>query len=1005
MQPLSTSSADNFPELLARLDVIIWKSDLSRQFTFVSAGADTILGFPLQQWIGDPNFWKSHVHPEDRERVTQECQKAIDDGRDCKLEYRMLSADGRTVWLSETASLVTDERRIPQQLFGLAIDITDRKLKEQSFQEQQLRYEQMAENVQELFWMTEASTQKALYVNAAFETITGYSQQSVLESPLSYQQIIHQDDRARVLENANAARYSGRFAEQFRIIRADGSVRWVSVRGFPVRDQSGNIYRFAGVVEDITARLQAEAAVRESEDRYRDLVEHSHDLLCTHDLQGRILSCNPAPARLLGYSVEEMLGIPMTQLLAPEVRGLFGAYLDRIQRDGSAEGVMVLMTRTGERRYWYYRNTLRSEGVPEPIVRGMAHDITERMRAEKALRQSEERFRVAVKNSHVMVSTQNQNLQYTWIYNPMLAWAGQDCLDKTDDELLHPEDAYRLKAIKQWALDTGTGSRSGFQITSNGRKYYLDLTVEPMIDSTGSVVGITCASTDITELHDKAERLQLLLEINSALISKLELPDLLPVLSSCIYRLFKQDFLSMSVCQSTQTMITNYPLDSSSSVRLMSLEVEVPMAASLSARALHSGNIELFSPAEIGGNTSEFLTHTNEPLKSVACIPIETSRGRLATLNLGSNQENAFSAADFYLMQQLGAIVSAAMNNADAFAALRRLRDRLKHEKTYLERELRSGISDQIIGESPALKELWTLVDAVSRVDSTVIIYGENGVGKETFARAIHRMSDRGERTLIKFNCAAISKEHLDRELFGVEVEEPGSEPAVPGRLELADNSTLFLEQVSELTPELQQKLLRVLEEQQFVRVGGRSPIPINFRLIVSSHKSLQELVSEGTFRSDLFSKLNVFPLQIPPLRERREDIPVLAQHFVRIYATRMNKEIPGITGEALEALAEWHWPGNVRELETFIERSVILTHGSELEAPLWELRSTQGQPLTDVLARAEREHIVRALQQSDGAIAGPRGAAARLGLKPATLRSRIQRLGIPPKGAPNLPS
>lgn len=225
MQPLSTSSADNFPELLARLDVIIWKSDLSRQFTFVSAGAETILGFRLQRWIGDPNFWKSHVHPEDREWVTQECQKAIDDGRDCKLEYRMLSADGRTVWLSETASLVTDERRIPQQLFGLAIDITDRKLKEQSFQEQQLRYEQMAENVQELFWMTEASTQKALYVNAAFETITGYSQQSGLESPLSYQQIIHQDDRARVLENANAARYSGRFAEQFRIIRADGSVR------------------------------------------------------------------------------------------------------------------------------------------------------------------------------------------------------------------------------------------------------------------------------------------------------------------------------------------------------------------------------------------------------------------------------------------------------------------------------------------------------------------------------------------------------------------------------------------------------------------------------------------------------------------------------------------------------------------------------------------------------------------------------------------------------------
>ena len=1004
MQPLSTS----FPEeLLADIDVILWKADSARHFTFISRSSEQILGFPCQEWLQNPNLWMDQVHPEDRARVMQARHGELEGSNKYTLEYRMFAADGRIVWLKETVSAVRDQSGAFVHLLGLAADITETKIQEQKYHEQTSRYEQMAQNIQEIFWMIEVPSQRALYVNAAFESMTGYKAQRLLESPLFYQEIIHPDDRAHVLSQLTKSEQTGKLDEQFRIQRADGIIRWVSARGFPIRDEKGTIYRFAGVVQDVTERRVAELALVESEDRYRDLVEHSHDLLCTHDLTGKLLSCNPAPARLLGYSVEELLQIPMRQLLAPEARVLFDEYLAKMERDGAGEGLMVLMTRSGERRFWHYHNTLRSSGVPSPVVRGMARDVTDQLRAEKALRSSEERFRVAVKNARVMVYTQNRSLQYTWIYNSLLAWSEQDCLSKSDEDFLHPEEAYRLRAIKQWVLDTGAGSRVGVEITLHERKYYLDLTVEPLFDSSGSVIGITCASTDITELHDKAERLQLLLEINSALISKLEFRKLVQALSPCIHRLFRQDFLSMSICQASKPGLISYPLDVASLGRLNSIELGLAAPKSLAGRALSSGEIELFGESEIGNAGSEFLTTGHkEPLRSLACIPLETSKGRIATLNIGSNREHAFSAADFYLMQQLGAVIAAAMDNADAFSALRLLRDRLRDEKLYLEEELRRGRFTEMVGESLSFKEMWERAEAVTELDSTVILYGENGVGKELLARTIHHMSSRRPRTFIKVDCACVAPDKLERELFGYEsTSEAGDTVIHPGRLELADNSTLLLEEVHELAPELQKRILSLLEERQFERVGGNEPHSLNVRLIASSTANVRELVDRGAFLADLFYELNAFPIQVPALRDRRDDIPVLARHFVEKYARRLKRKPPVISGSTMNVLQSWHWPGNVRELENFIERSVILTTGEQLEAPLWELRWGMREVLRAVLTDIEREQIVRALQETDGAIAGPEGAAARLGLKPTSLETKIQRLGIKTPRRQKLPT
>ena len=876
----------------------------------------------------------------------------------------------------------------------------DRVPAESGLDQLQEKFHQMADNIQEIFWMVDAFTKQAIYVNPAFEQITGRTCASLQEDPLSYREIIHPDDRAHVLSRLDEAQRTGKFDEEFRITRPDGSIRWVGARGFPIFDARGNIYRLAGVVQDITGRKQSEAVFRESEDRYRDLVEHSQDLLCTHDLSGRLLSANPTPARILGYSVEELLQIPMRELIAPETRGLFDEYLSAIKRDGAAEGLLVLLTRSGERRIWAYHNTLRTEGLPSPIVRGMAHDVTQQRQAEHALRKSEERFRVALKNSPTVVFHQDRELRYTWIHSPVLAWAEKGYLGKTDAEIVGVEEAHRLTEVKRRVLETGVGNRTVMDITFAGKTHYYDLTVEPLFDRTGAVVGITCAATDITELHEKTERLQLLLEINSSLVSKLDLHDLFPAISTCLQRLFGQDFASVSVYDAQHQIMHTYPLDIASAKRSQGAETYVRVNESLTASALQDREIKFFRRPQIAALGSGF-TFLGEEIQSLCCIPIESSsKGAVATLNLGSTRANAFSPADFFLMKQVGTTMSVALDNARAYGELGQLNEKLEEQKRHLEREISTELYfEEIIGESPLLKQCVELVRKVADGDSNVLILGETGTGKELFARAIHKLSARSQNSFIKLNCAAIPSELLESELFGHEKGAfTGAVRQKPGRFELAESGTLFLDEVGEIPLSLQPKLLRVLQDHEFERLGGTRTLRVNVRLIAATNRDLIRRVAEQQFRSDLFYRLNVFPIRLPALRERRSDIPLLIAHFVQRHADRLKKQIKAIPTDTIDALTSWHWPGNVRELENFIERSVILTEGPVFKAPLAELGPEFAINDDNTLETREREHIIRMLRETGGVLGGQRGAAARLGLKRSTLQSKLHRLGISPE-------
>jgi formate hydrogenlyase transcriptional activator len=322
-----------------------------------------------------------------------------------------------------------------------------------------------------------------------------------------------------------------------------------------------------------------------------------------------------------------------------------------------------------------------------------------------------------------------------------------------------------------------------------------------------------------------------------------------------------------------------------------------------------------------------------------------------------------------------------------------------QQQKLYLEEELEIGHQfDEIVGESPRLKRVLKQVEDVAATDATVLILGETGTGKELIARAIHQLSPRRNHAFVKLNCSAIPSGLLESELFGHEKGAfTGAIAQKIGRLELAHQGTFFLDEVGDLPPELQPKILRALQEKEFERVGGTRTIPVNVRLIAATNRDLAKMAAAGQFRSDLYYRLKVFPVTLPPLRERREDIPLLVRYFLSSHSKRMGKRIETIPPETMQALVNWRWPGNIRELENFMERSVILSSGSTLRSPLAELQAAAepGGSTDTKLESAERDHILRVLRECKGMIGGEGGAADRLGLKRTTLNSKMKKLGI----------
>ena len=511
-------------------------------------------------------------------------------------------------------------------------------------------------------------------------------------------------------------------------------------------------------------------------------------------------------------------------------------------------------------------------------------------------------------------------------------------------------------------------------------------------------------NVDYDLLCRERDNFRILVAITNAVLSRLDIDELVSEVAKEIHRYFRIDAISVVLRSNRKGKLNIYSthyLDASNPVHDQS---EVEEAGTLTERVFKSKEMLLLNLHQhdpLAPYEKMLFEMWDNKIQTLCLLPLMSGNTLLGVLKLAQCDEKVFTTTNLKLLRQIAERVSIAIDNALAYREIQRLKERLVDENLALTEQLNNVESEfgEIIGRSEAMNSVLKQVEMVAQSDSTVLILGETGTGKELIARAIHNLSGRNSRRMVKMNCAAMPAGLLESDLFGHERGAfTGASAQRIGRFELADKSSLFLDEVGDMPVELQPKLLRVLQEQEFERLGSNKLIHTDVRLIAATNRDLKQMVADREFRSDLYYRLNVFPIHLPPLRERPEDIPLLVKAFTFKIARRLGRNIDSIPAETLRLLSRMEWPGNVRELENVIERAVLLTRGSVLQLSLPE-KSIETEPLAAEVLPEEGEDeyqlIVRVLKESNGVVAGPKGAAQRLGLKRTTLLSRMKRLGI----------
>jgi formate hydrogenlyase transcriptional activator len=789
---------------------------------------------------------------------------------------------------------------------------------------------------------------------------------------------------------------------------------------------------------DNSMRKQAEDILLNSEEGLRLVLDSASEAICGCDSEGTCLFSNLAAARILGYDdPAELLGKNMHALE------------HHTRRDGTPYPIEECPIYIGFQKnedvhrddevYW------RKDGTSFP-VEFWSHivvregktlgavityiDITERKQAEAALRKSEERWRSVYENSAIGVALTDLNGRFLAVnraYEKMLGYAEEELRKLTFLDI--SEENYR-EANWELVSELLEGKRQQFQIEKQYRRkdgalLWVSNNVSLVPGTESMPRFIMALSEDVTQrkqaeaaLRKSEEKNRILLQINNAIITNLTEQALLHSISEALHPVFPFDRCAISLYQPERDSFRFLAVEGDLHSKYFQTGLEFGRNETCG-----SWVFEHFRPL-VRRDLEKEQQYPNERrlaaegIQSMCVVPLVLQGKCFGLLSVVSLQKDRYSDEDAVFLQEVANQVALAIQNMQSYQEIATLKARLEKENVYLREELQGEHNfEEIVGQSPALLKALHAVEQVAPTDSTVLIFGETGTGKELVARAIHSRSSRNGRALVSVNCSAISAGLVESELFGhMKGAFTGALERRIGRFELANGGTIFLDEIGELILETQVKLLRVLQEHEFEPVGSSHPLHVDVRVIAATNRNLSEAVQAGRFRADLFYRLNVFPIELPPLRDRRSDIPQLVAFCVAQFSKRLRKKIDGVSRESMEYLVNYPWPGNIRELQNVIERAIIVSSDPTLrldrdlmpvavaaksaeapEADASEDRQEDPKSLNPLLTldEAERHHILAALQHAGGVVDGPKGAARILSIHPNTLRHRMDKLGI----------
>jgi len=787
-------------------------------------------------------------------------------------------------------------------------------------------------------------------------------------------------------------------------------------------------------------RAERDTAFIRSEERFRSLFENSIDAVLLSTPEGTIEAANPAACRLFGRSEEEICALGGFGLVDP-ADGRLRSLLEERERTGHFRGELFYKrkggsTFLGEVSSAFYQDV---SGARKAAV--IIRDVTEQNRVKEIFRHLTEGTAAVTGGeffrSLVRHLAEALEVRYAFVaectnaaktqVRTLAFWTGEEfgqevsfalqgtpcekviagdvCTYPERLQSLFPEDvgfvALRAESYMGVPLQGLSGEILGHLVVMDDKPMSGMGQQIPVLRLFAARAGVELERKNAEEaLRKSRERLQTLLDINNAIVTKLTRDELFSAIANVLARVIKFDRLALSIYDPQAdalrlvTYAGPYRRDDYTPIgRVLDLNDSPAGRAFLSQKPVLRRDLE--SERETSSDERNYA----HGFRSLCALPITIRGGSIGAITVGSLVKDQYTGADAEFMMEVGNQIAIAVDNMKAHEETEALKARFQAEALYLQEEIKTEHNfDEIIGQSSPVRQLLRKVEQVAPTEATVLIEGETGTGKELLARAVHDRSRRKDRPLVKVNCGSIPAGLVESELFGHEKGAfTGATQRRVGRFELANSGTIFLDEVTELPIDTQVKLLRVLQEGEFERVGSSQTIKVDVRVIAATNRDLKEAVRNGAFRSDLFYRLNVFPLKVPALRERKEDLPLLVNFFLSKFSKKLGREVRGMSHRAMELLLDYDWPGNIRELQNIVERAVVLASSSIVNVDESIIRPTGEPPIVSIetLENVERKHILRALQETAWVIHGKKGAAEILGINPSTLRSRMEKLGI----------